>query len=388
MKVAKLKTETRVRRDTYNNQQKIMQYGEDNAYPQDMLKLVNASRTAKSCLRQWERFVAGQGFATPTLNEVRVNSKQTLLRLHRLLAADWVAQRGFAVLVGYNGLLEEVSYKFVPFETCRLEVDKEKNLTGRVAVHPDWTKESGKKFKTEDIKYYNQYTADKNEVYRLVAEAGGFSQFNGLIYYFTGDATEYPENNLDTIRELMATQASSDNIRVRNTKYNFMPAGILYRKKGAAVSNPDDPTDGELGNDEADSFVEDIEQWQGSETAAKIIVIDQDIDEEGIEFKPFPINNLDKYTESTDKEVKEGIRSFLCVPPELMGLEGGRGFASDVMQQAYDYFNSVTEAERKELESAYSEVFGRLLERTASEKYEIVPLSYLNKPTNGDTSNN
>lgn len=374
MKVSKLKSSSRVDRSTYNLSQKIRLYGEGNTYPQDLRNLVNASRTAKSCVVTESKFVRGAGFTSEPLNKVKVGKRTTLFKLHGQIVEDYTRFNGFAVHVNYNGLLQEIGYSLVPFEHCRLEVDAEKNATGRIAVHPDWAKESGKPFKTSDIEYFNQYTADKNELKKIIIAEGGFDKFKGLIYYFSESCEAYPESPLDAIRELMAAQASADNIRVRNVKFNYLPAGILYKKSGRERANIDD--DSADDDSEDGEFADSVEKWQGDENAAKILVVEQDLDDEDLKFVPFPQQNLDKFSENTDKTVDEGIRSFMGIPPELLGREGGRGFASETMQDAYNFYNSITDSERTSLEEAYSEVFGLLMAKVGAPEIKIQPLTY------------
>lgn len=387
MKVKKLKQGSRIESNRYNTSQRIKAYGDDNAYPQNLRDLIAGSRTAKSCLNTFCKFVKGAGFAVNGVasllfQKLKVGTRLTFAKLHAQIIKDYGRYKGFAVHVNYNLLLDEVNYQIIPFEFCRLEVDDKKELTGRIAVHPDWSKESGKPFKNSDIEYFSQYTTDKAQIKEIIIQSGGFSNFKGLIYYYTEEIDSYPLSEFDPVRELMSAQISADAIRVRNVKNNFMPAGILYKKGFTEFANADSLAAGEDLNDgdrEDDELAKQIEQWQGDENAAKIILIEQTEKDEDLKFVPFPIQNLDKVTENTDKTVDEGIRSYMCIPPELLGVAGARGFASETMQDAYDFYNSVTESDRNALESAYWEVFGNLFAKNNVTSFEISPLTYVTR---------
>lgn len=380
LRVEKIKGGGRIEKNRYNTTQKIKQYGDGNSYPQDIRDFINASRTAKSCLTVYSKFIRGAGFASTLLMKLIVNRRLSFFKLHTQIVADFARFKGFAVHVNYNGLLDELNYSLVPFEFCRLEVNTDKELTGRIAVHKDWTGENGKTFNAKDIVYLDQYTADKEEVRKIVlAKEGGFSDFKGLIYYYTEELEAYPLSTFDPIRELMVTQVSSDSIRVRNTKFNFLPAGIMYRKGVTEYANSEG-TEAETEKKE-DTFVADIEKWQGDENATKILVLTGANSEEELKFVPFLVQNLDKFTESTDKTVEAGIRSYFCIPPELMGVPGSRGFAAETMQDAYTFYNSVIASERDTLEAAYDEVFGNLFAKNGLSDVKIAVLAYITPVT-------
>jgi len=377
LKMAKLKGGTRIEKNRYNTTQRIKQYGETNSYPQDIRDFINASRTAKSCLNVFAKFVRGAGFALPLLQKLQVNKKLSLFKLHTQIVADFARFKGFAIHINYNGLLDETNYSLVPFECCRLEVNTEKELTGRIAVHRDWTNENGRTFKNADITYFDQYTPDKAAVLKLIqANPEGFAGFKGLLYYFTEEIETYPLSLFDPIRELMVTQVSADAIRVRNTKFNFLPAGIMYRKGMAPEFANSEGTE-EPVKQEEDTFAKDMEAWQGDDNAGKIIVLDGGSPEEELKFVEFPIKNLDKLTELTDKIVDAGIRSYMCIPPELMGIAGTRGLSAETMQESYDFYNSVTSSERDTLEAAYSEVFENLFKKNGYTDVKIAVLKYI-----------
>lgn len=375
MKVAKLKQDRRIERNRYEKSKKVKAYGENNDYPQAIRDITKASRTAVSCLNVYAKFIKGAGFSEATLNSLLVGKRKTLFQLHGQIAADFSEFRGFAVHVNYNGLLDEIGYTLVPFEQCRLEVDGDKNLTGRIAVHPDWTGVSGKPFKNEDIKYFMPYTGNKADVIAIVKALGGFDKFEGLLFYYVEDADEYPEATLDPVRELMVAQGAADNVRVRNVKFNYLPSGILYKKAGKQIARADESDD--ESDEDSSELANTITEWQGDANAAKIIVIEQEDEEEDLLFKPFPVQNMDKFSEHTDKEVDEGIRSFMGIPPELLGREGGRGFASETLTQAYTFYNSMTSSERDSLQRAYEELFWNLLTARGLSSAAISPLKYM-----------
>lgn len=390
MKVSKLKNERRFRVDLYDKSKRIKLYGEENSYPQDLLNIISASRTASGCIAKFRKFIGGAGFANSALNNIIVNSEDDgtdLYELHKQITDDFSKFNGFAIVVGYDGRLNEHSYKWIPFEHCRLEIDEEKNFTGRIAVHPDWTRQLGKTFKNTDIEYFDPYTPDKAKV-REIVKKEGFGSFKGLVFYYSPGVYEYPASPVDPIRELMAAEAAADNIRVRNVKNNFLPAGVLYRTVEEETINSDDDSEEEKEGAQLsfDEFADSVDKWQGDENALKIIVMEAGPGET-IKFESFAIQNLDKLTELTDKTNFEGIRSFLGVPPELLSATGGRGFAAETLKDAYDFYNSFVEEDRQTLERAYRKVFKNLLlANNQPLDLSIKPISYISSTVTSNTT--
>ena len=108
----------------------------------------------------------------------------------------------------------------IPFEHCRLEIDANKDYTGRVAIHPDWTGIKGKTFKTKDIRYVNKFNPDT--VLDEMLDEGVPEMYLGQVLYFTSDGDwEYPVCPFDSIVTDMLTEESVSTVKYRNAKHNF-----------------------------------------------------------------------------------------------------------------------------------------------------------------------
>jgi hypothetical protein len=108
-------------------------------------------------------------------------------------------------------------------------------------------------------------------------------------------------------------------------------------------------------------------------------VVDVDADEEKPEFIDFTAKNYDRQYELTEKTVKENIGGMFMIPPVLRGIDVGAGFGSELIQNAYQFMNSVTGNERRIL----SEAFQKLLELYVIKftDFTIKPLQYIITPT-------
>lgn len=385
MKVSAAKTTQRVERNVYLTSKKIKAYGLDNDYPQKVLEIVNSSGTGKVCLDQYIKFIEGGGFADQTLSYTIINKRNEKAdQLLRKCARDLRVFDGFAVLVKYDGLAVPYAYYSVPFEHCRIEINAEKEYTGRIAIHPDWTGISGIRFNLADIKYVD--TFNPNKVVEQMIEAGGPENYLGQLMYFTSDGElEYPMCPFDPIVTDMLTEESCSTVKHRNAKHNFLPAGILVRKgikprtTDTGEIDPKDPY-----NKEQIESAESLKKLQGDTNASKIWVVDVDADEEKPEFIEFKSANFDRHYEHTEKTVQENIGKMFLLPPILRGVDVGAGFGADLMNNAYDYMNSVTGNERRMLEEAFTSLF-KLYPAEFSD-FSILPLSYVTPRTENKTN--
>jgi hypothetical protein len=370
MKVSATVTTGRVERNQYSIQKKIKSYGLQNDYPQKILDIIASSGTGKLCYEQYCKFVEGGGFLDQALAGAELNADKTKANtlLHKA-ARDLRAFNGFAMLIKYNGALEIDGYYNIPFEHCRIEIDENKKYTGRIAVHPDWTGIRGIRFNKEDIVYLPKF--DPANVRADMKEAGGPREFKGQIYYFTADGDfEYPVCPFDAIITDMLTEESVSTVKYRNARYNFLPSGIIVRKGIKPITESDDDTARQ--NSES---AEELKKLQGDSNSVKMWIVDIDSDEEKPEFIPFDGKNYDRQFELTERTVQDNIGRINMIPPILRGVDIGAGFAGDLMRNAYDYMNSVTDTERRQLESAFKDLLENWKQQFTD--FTIEPLKFI-----------
>jgi hypothetical protein len=380
MRVSATKTAQRVERNIYLTSKHVKGYGTNNDYPQKVLEIINSSGTGRTCMDIYVKFVEGAGFTDEVLANSVLNSRgERANSLLRKFAKDLKNFNGFACLIKYNGLGLPYEYLNVPFEHCRIEINGEKEYTGRIAVHPDWTGITGKRFDTKDITYITKF--DPKAVEAEIVAAGSPVNYVGQIMYFTADGDfEYPISPFDPVITDMLTEESVSTVKHRNAKYNFLPAGILVRKgiKPKTLDSGAIDTSDPMYIEQQESATM-IKQMQGDENAAKIWVVDVDADEEKPEFIEFNGKNFDRQYEVTEKTVQENIGKMFIIPPILRGVDVGGGFGADLMNNAYDFMNSVTGNERLMLEVAFRD----LLEYFYIEftDYSVKPLTYITPTT-------
>ena len=380
MRVSATKTAPRVERNQYLRSKRIKGYGEGNDYPQKVLEIIASSGTGKTCFDIYVKFIRGAGFTDEILDGTIINgNNERVTSLLSKLAKDLRMFNGFACLVKYdfNGL--PYAYYNIPFEHCRLEIDRDGDYTGRIAVYPDWTGITGLRFKMEEVKFINRF--DPGAVANEIIEAEGPENYLGQIYYYTDDGDfEYPICPFDPIITDMLTEESVSTVKHRNAKHNFLPSGILVRK-GIKPHTLDDGTvdPNDRYNEEQANSANEIKRMQGDMNTSKIWIVDVDADEEMPEFIDFTSKNYDRQYEVTEKTVQENIGRMFMMPPILRGVDIGAGFGADLMTNAYDFMNSVTGDERDDLETSFKDMFANYPIQFAD--FSIKPIKYVQPTT-------
>lgn len=360
-----------------DQQYKIQRWEITNDYPQQVLEIIAASGTGKACTDTYAKFIGGKGFADPNFYKMEVNRlRQTADYILGMAKVDYARLKGFALHVNYNAKYEVVEVHHVPFENVRFCLPESEDTLDftQVAIHPDWGRRNTKlrRWRAEDIDYIDLFDPSPEAIDAQVAAAGGWSNWKGQIYYFSGDgAKTYPTPIADVVLTDMNTEEGMSNVSNRNARNNFFPAGMLIDYK---------TPQGEDSGDEDQSEQADIEEAlmdvQGDEKAGKILYITADSKDEAPDFKPMNAVNYDKQFEVTGTRVQKNIGRAYNQPPILRCEDVGASFGAELLKNAFNYYNAVTVDERLVMEMVFSEIFSRWSGGSPAETYEIYALSY------------
>lgn len=353
----------------------IQTYGKDNAYPQTAKLLTSSSGIASSCLRTYQKFIEGRGFKDSKFYESVVNYDGLECdELLRLVSRDIADYGGFALHVNYNLLGEITDVNFVPFENCRLTIEDDDGRCSKIAVHPDWTKikrkTKSKGLTKKNIDYIDIFNPKKEVVQAQILKAGGIEKYNGQIMYFSSAGNMiYPSPIYDPECTDISTDVGISNVMYRNTRYNFLTAGMLIRKKKQSYNEDEQ---------EEDTFSSDFKKFQGDENACKIIDVVAEHEEEEPKFVPFKTNSYDKEFGVTEKSIGERIGRVFQQPPILRSETVPTGFTQDAINDAYNFYNSITDPERRIIERVFKKIFANYYDQSINptNDFSILPLKY------------
>lgn len=348
----------------------IQTYGEQNNFPQIVSKIVGASCTGKSCLKVYNDFVYGAGFNDAALQKLAVNRKgQRLGEVLRLAAADLTKFNGFALHFNYNASGRIVELHHMPFEHVRFEkLDPDTGSFRRVAEYDDWGREfeGVKRFRKENIVFYDLFDPDPVIVEAQALAAGGWDRYRGQVFYYSGDGElVYPAPIYEPELTDMRTEEGLANVTGRNATNNFFPAGAIVD-----VCNEDQSTE------EEEETKKTFLKFQGDYNATNIVYLQVRSKDEVPQFIPFSGENYDKAFSVTQQVVPDNIGRVFNQPPILRAQDVGANFGADLMVNAYNYYNAKTSGERQTLEEVFAKVFGHW-HQTVPADFSIRPLAYV-----------
>lgn len=350
----------------------IVNYDEDNCYPQRVLLLTNSSPTAKACLDTYGRFIEGGGFKDPTFYKAVVNSDgQTMDKILRLVRIDLARFRGFAIHVNVTltGKITEVFH--VPFEHVRRATAEKQLETGyRYAVYTDWNKQIKNAVNPQAIDWMHPFNLSILGIMTQAEQAGGWDNYKGQLIYVSQDEGSYPLASCDSVLESIFAEIQSDISTTNNIEEGFTAKGMLVHK-------------GKFEDEAAkEQFEDDVEEFIGAE-GASLIVVDVEKDEDTPEFVKIDSFIDDKIYEYTDKKVTNKIIRNWLIPKILLSVtdDGAGFFNQEQIRDATLYYNSITNVERVLLEETFGLIAKHFITKIyKTDDFSIIPIEFkLNK---------
>ena len=393
MRVHELKKKSSKRVDVrYLQTLGIQTYGEDNLYPQTFRNILAASSTGAECLDRFADFIEGNGFHDVPFSESVVNRKgDTADDIHALVCRDVAYYNGLALHVNYNIYGDIVELHHVPFENCRLAESDDNGYVGKIAIHPDWSGQKtrgGKVIKVakENIDYIDVFNPDKRVVAAQIEAAGGIEYYKGQVLWVSLSGKDiYPTGKGDRVVTEMSTDEGLANVKYRNVRNNFLPAAMIFTKKGTNITFDQDGNEIDSRDDD-DSFSDSLLQLQGDTNCGKLMEVTLETDEDKPEVVSLNSQNYDKEFTVTDISVTERIYSAFGQEPWYCIRVGKVGFSGDILEDAFEYYNSIVSKQQRLIERTFTRVFRHFYEAVnASNDFSVEPLKYVR---NAGVSNN
>jgi hypothetical protein len=393
MRVKELKKKSCVRVDTgYIQALGIQSYGDDNLYPQTVKNIISASSTGSECTDRFADFIEGNGFREVAFSEYVVNRKgDTADDIHALVCRDMADYNGIALHVNYNVFGEIVELQHIPFENCRLVEEDDNGYVAKIAVHPDWTGKKTRKGKAirvtkDNIDYIDVFNPVKAVVMAQIEAAGGIEYYKGQVLWVSMAGKQaYPTGKADRVITEMSTDEGLSNVKYRNVRNNFLPSGMVVTKKGSAGVSYDD-NGNEIKVPEDEGFSDNLVKLQGDTNSLKLLEVTLENDEEKPEFIPFTTQNYDKEFTVTDASVVERIYSAFGQEPWYCIRIGKVGFSGDILEDAFEYYNSIVSKQQRLIERTFDRIFRNWYEvANPTNDFSVQPLKYVR---NAEVSNN
>lgn len=347
----------------------IRAYDTDNAYPQRMNNLRNASSAAKRAVSLYATFIRGGGFVNETFFQSVVNREgytpDDLVRRH---ADDYALYQGIAFHVNYNSLFQISEVQFVPFENCRMCIE-EPEYFDKIAVSDRWyIRDNKKSIKLSDIDYVDKFNPDPEAIQKQVDVAGGWDKYKGQILYYSSNYNRYPLASCDDVVPEMKSEIASSQTTYNNLKNNFSEKTVF--SIGTTFED----------QEEREDYLESIKKFVGPE-GSNVMLVEGSFNDKMEVAAPvidkIPNTLNDKVFEYSDKKVERKIFRSYLQPGILHTDTDTSALGRDDINEAAAYYNKVTENERILISGLYKTVFDLFEENICPDgNYDLVEYSY------------
>jgi hypothetical protein len=337
----------------YNKKFDIQQNGEDNLYPDRMLRIIDNSYTAKACVGIINKFITGGGFNIPDELLPLTVGKQgiTTLTINKLLrraSRDVAYHNGLFIHVNYNLNYRVSSVSVLPYEDCRLGLIDDYGNVNKIQ-YADW---SDPKLKPELIIHFDVFNPDPEVIKKQMKLQGGAKKYRGQVLYYNFDEYNiYPLSVVDVVREDADTEGQIQKYKNLDLRSGFFAKYII---RTSIFDNDDD----------RNQFIMNLKRFTSAENNTAFMHIEEEFNNdpnlESFKIEKIEQNIDDKIWEHYETSIANNIRKSIGnIPPVLIDyVEGSLGNTSgESMVQAIRFMNKQTENQRLIISELFFQVF-------------------------------
>jgi len=354
----------------YTGKEDIIPFGIDNQYPQRIKGAIKSSPTSRGCAKRWAEFIFGYGsLVNPIVNRDGETLNDILWKVIRY---GYVELYSFCLHFNYNALgqvceifcvkVEDVR-KVRPYDTdiCKVEYGIWELFGANVLTGNH-----------EVINLYN-----RAKLREQIIEAGGIENYKGQCYYFTRDGEIYAESPFDVISMSAEYEREAQIYTNANVQNGFSGTTLI---KMPTFSG------GEKAEKEAKKLQEDLESTHGSAKAGSSIVVSTPVNDNGTASDSKMVEhlspaNIDGLFVNQNAQAERNILKAINMPEILLGVSSQGMFNEASFNDAFDYKNSDSEADRKMIEREFNKFMKYSV--WGIDKIEIVPLKMKKTKENG-----
>ena len=361
----------------------IVNFGDDNLYPNNSRILSNNSSALKRCVETYGSFIFGSGVSESGdfwKHKINFDGLRVDQFFRKIIKDEFAIHDAFAFIVGYNGLLQPSYLIPLPFETLRIPLPDDEGNVSKIRYYKDW---SSSRINQKDIIDYDLYNTDIDVIQKQIEFAGGLEKWRGQIYYYGQNGeVKYPHNSFHSVLEDCITDLKIKQGKNANASTNFMPSHIIqfpfFFSEATPYGKELDPEGSRFRQDVMNSFSD----FQGFDKTSKLMGIENpNVDKEG-KMIPFKIDKLEasdftSMFQNTELSVRKNIRENFVIPDVLIDV-AKTGFSTDEMQNGYRFFNNITAPKRQIFEEVMLDIFSKWHKNiNESNNYTITPLKAL-----------
>ena len=344
---AKAPADLSVFNQTDDTANKIVRYGKDNNFPQELIKAVQSSPIANACVETHAKFLYGDGlyFETPTGEETDFSKRLSEIfneSSYQRICYDMAYFESLGLIMKWdlNGYLKSV--KSQDFSTIRLGIPNKDFEITFAKLSSNWQQETkDRRYKAVPIDLYNDIeTKAKISNFSEQSLYDDFIRWNGTLKYirrYKPGQVYYSQPKYASALKWIYADGQIQNFHANNVDNSFAPAFIVYVPyKLTGVD--------ENGKDMKDSLRDYIsDRLTGADNGGKFAILDGSSKEGSIQIIPFSQSTSHEMYITLSNLIRDHIATAFQVPSILAGIQvsGKLGTAKEIADSSIYYQNAV-----------------------------------------------
>lgn len=326
----------------------IQLWDADNLYPQRAEEARDRSYTAKIATDRLAGFVVGGGFQDPLLSTLILNSDgMTGNDMLDLISQDDAIYNSYGLHFNYDLNYRISSIKVVEAKFCRFGLPDRWGKAFDIKVNNNWERDPYKNMNYGwEIFDYPIFNPDPLVVKQQMAEYGGILNYPGQVLFFTPKPFVYPLCTFDAVFDHAQIQAELGVFDISAIQNGFT-ATTIFKYPGTFEDD-----------DEKHDFEKKLREHKGPTGANSTLVIENPTGEDTKLVESLNLANVDKLHEVTNKNSSRALRVNYSMPMEILGETPESGmFNKENIQQAYEYYNTITQVRRDRISRQMKKIF-------------------------------
>ena len=344
---AKAPADLSVFNQTDDTANKIVRYGKDNNFPQELIKAVQSSPIANACVETHAKFLYGDGLYFETLTGEETDFSKRLKEIfnesvYQRICYDMAYFESLGLIMKWdlNGYLKSV--KSQDFSTIRLGIPNKDFEITFAKLSSNWQQETkDRRYKAVPIDLYNDIeTKAKISNFSEQSLYEDFSKWNGTLKYirrYKPGQVYYSQPKYASALKWIYADGQIQNFHANNVDNSFAPAFIVYVPYKLTGED-------ENGKDMKESLREYIaDRLTGADNGGKFAILDGSSKEGSIQIIPFSQSTSHEMYITLSNLIRDHIATAFQVPSILAGIQvsGKLGTAKEIADSSIYYQNAV-----------------------------------------------
>jgi len=370
-----------------NTKYNILDFGPKNNFPQELIRAINSSPTARACTKSHSKFIAGDGFIFPEADDTfwaqvaKIFSSDLLQKV----AYDYTYFETIALHLVFNMNGELANVKHVDVSNIRLGEPDERGEITYCKISPDWENLTGRYAELNKPILYDLYDPIRTkETIGSFKDPLEFQNWGGCILYarrYAPGQPYYITPSYSASLNYIYTDGQIQDFHANNIDNAFMPSVLIYvpgELKGEVL---DEETGEKVGKKEA--FEKHMDKkLLGAKNGGKPAYI---YGKEGSQ----PI--ITQFTANTNHElfitlsnlITESITRAFQMPQILAGIKtaGQLGASNEISNSIELYYNTVIKDDVNFLTAIFNDL-AKLMKGYAGGEISIAnskPFNYIDQ---------